>query len=609
MIICYINGNPAYPSTSSSIKVTFENAAIKDRESRTQELTFNLDIADNRKVFGAVNRIEVKKSATTFETCRLYADNLLVIEGTGTITSYSDTEVKLQIKTATAASQFPDSFSSLYIDRIVGNGGVAGDDVDSLEAWLDQSNGSMVLPDILMPTADAPLIPVYDETNARWLNEIVEWHEDGYYHADAGWTTNYKNYAPQPLLSAVVARIVGALGYRENGSASTLFTSDIAFFNQYPWSKLHIVNTNSSFRLRNMIPHWTAEKFFTELSHLFNISFNFNEKTGFVTVGQAATEDTGEEAHYECLDEFSSDYDEDGENLLASSNLAYNLGDSDSWDNEQISQDTVAQFDIVDYSAPIYLSSDFDNSMTDKEKLTRLFRVPRQMYYARHVTDSDGNKTDDIELVPIPLSNLVRQPDSSDTLDLNIVPVCLADQEYAIHYECKMNGASHKTKVIAANVFPTTKESKAIISEDYVTVEDVLEDTDSDKTEEQERMEIFFVDGTMSMVHETQYYEETRNYYFANCFTYYGSNPNISKPLSLALCDTATDYSIGKLHSQASSVDNHDTIVIKFEADDLPDPRKTYVFRNKRFLCDKIELEITADGISKIKTGYFFEMQ
>lgn len=611
MIVCYIDGNPAYPSTSSSIKVTLENAAIKERESRTQELTFNLDIADNRKVFGAVNRIDARKSSTTFATCRLYADNLLVIEGAGTITSYSDTEVKMQIKTATAASQYPESFSSLYIDRVVGGGGVDGNDVSSAEQLLDESDGIyLVTSDLFLPTADSPLIPVYDEANARWLNEIVLVYPDTYYNKTPSCAFDIRNYAPQPPLKDVVARIVNALGYKEAGGTSSLYMSPIAFFSQHPWSKLHVVNANCSYRLRNMIPHWTAEKFFTELSNLFNLRFAFDEKAKTVAVYQSASTDNAEECHYDCLDEFSSDYDEDGESLLASSNLAYNVGGSSMWDNESLSQDTMAQFEIVDYPSAIYLFSDFDHGMSEKEKLTRLFRTPKQMYYARHSTDGDGNKASGIELAAVPLANLVRQPESGDTLDINIVPVCLASQGYKIATQLKMNGNARSYDTAADYAFPTTAESKATSAGDYVTVEDVVDGTDSDKTDEQERMELFFVDGSVAVNNDYKSYDITHvTTYLAKCFTYNGSNPDYDNNFTLALCDTSTYYSVGKLHSQASKVESHETVVIKFESSDLPAPRKVFVFRNKRFLCDKIELEITSEGISKIKTGYFFEMQ
>ena len=65
---------------------------------------------------------------------------------------------------------------------------------------------------------------------------------------------------------------------------------------------------------------------------------------------------------------------------------------------------------------------------------------------------------------------------------------------------------------------------------------------------------------------------------------------------------------IGKFHDEKKWIENKEQLVIKFISDDVPDPKKIFVFRNKRFLCDKIEMEINDTGINKLMTGYFYEM-
>lgn len=45
-----------------------------------------------------------------------------------------------------------------------------------------------------------------------------------------------------------------------------------------------------------------------------------------------------------------------------------------------------------------------------------------------------------------------------------------------------------------------------------------------------------------------------------------------------------------------------------FLTDEIPDPSKIYVFHNKRYICSKVELSVTDDGIDKVKTGYFYEI-
>ena len=59
---------------------------------------------------------------------------------------------------------------------------------------------------------------------------------------------------------------------------------------------------------------------------------------------------------------------------------------------------------------------------------------------------------------------------------------------------------------------------------------------------------------------------------------------------------------------KATHVDAHDLITFKFVTDDIPDPSKIFISHNKRYICQKIEMNVTDDGIDKEKTGYFYEI-
>ena len=55
-------------------------------------------------------------------------------------------------------------------------------------------------------------------------------------------------------------------------------------------------------------------------------------------------------------------------------------------------------------------------------------------------------------------------------------------------------------------------------------------------------------------------------------------------------------------------IDSHDLYCIKFLTDEIPDPTNIFIFRNRRFICQKLELNVSDDGISRLKTGYFYEI-
>ena len=64
--------------------------------------------------------------------------------------------------------------------------------------------------------------------------------------------------------------------------------------------------------------------------------------------------------------------------------------------------------------------------------------------------------------------------------------------------------------------------------------------------------------------------------------------------------------SLGTLHANGLKIDNKNCMEVKFKSDDIPDPSKIYIIRNKRFVCEKIEMEVKDDAIEPVYTGYFY---
>ena len=64
--------------------------------------------------------------------------------------------------------------------------------------------------------------------------------------------------------------------------------------------------------------------------------------------------------------------------------------------------------------------------------------------------------------------------------------------------------------------------------------------------------------------------------------------------------------SLGTLHANGLKIDNKNCMEVKFKSDDIPDPSKIYIIRNKRFVCEKIEMKVKDDAIEPVYTGYFY---
>lgn len=118
MITCIINGHRAYPISTSSIKVTYANQYVTDDGEYTYDITFPMNILENRVIFKNVSRLEVKKNIAKYDDCKLYCNSQLIMSGVGTILSVNEKEIKLQIVGGKSRIKFNDRMNKHYIDEM-----------------------------------------------------------------------------------------------------------------------------------------------------------------------------------------------------------------------------------------------------------------------------------------------------------------------------------------------------------------------------------------------------------------------------------------------------------------------------------------------------------
>ena len=168
-------------------------------------------------------------------------------------------------------------------------------------------------------------------------------------------------------------------------------------------------------------------------------------------------------------------------------------------------------------------------------------------------------------------------------------------------------------------------------NDDYMTVQSVAEGGGDVKEDEDERAEVAFLSfidkgisfgnqwGTklhyapITVMNHVQpnprIISLAAEFYTAQYDTDPDSNPDAAGGVySFALTRTTAAAYIGQHHEHAKIIENQEQTVIMFLTRDRPEPTKVHQFRNKRYLCEKIEMEIDENGIRDEKTGYFYEM-
>ena len=495
MITCIINGHRAYPISTSSIKVTYANQYVTDDGDYTYDITFPMNILANREIFSNVSRMEVKKNIAKFDDCKLYVDSRIIMSGVGTILSVNQQEVKLQIVGGKSRIKFNDKMTKHYIDEI--NLGIAdkpGYTVD--KGWSQGWKGLQKIKDIYRLDDDKSkflgvegkwcFVPVRDETNDMIANFVGVDKTQVFIGYNAPFIVNP---AVQPNLMYIFRKVVEYEGY-------TLKRND---FDCKPWNLLYIASAYKTRELRRALPHWSSYTFIEEFRKLFNATIVFDDIQKTCSVIKKSELTNADSVAIEPLDEYTTDYDEDGSfSTSSTANLEYNLGDSANRDNyEVISKKVFENFDIVHSTGIFDPQNQFKGttqSWSEKQKRQTIIECNGSYYI--YVENEDGSKTWQLAGVWSPL---IRDSSSDDYVEINISPAAQVVED--INFKTAIIGEDNYYEKRCLLSIPNVKEpdSKECDVDDdgfsYISVQDAIdEESTLDKSEDdQECMNIFFI--------------------------------------------------------------------------------------------------------------------
>lgn len=623
MITAIVNNRVCFPSISSEITVTYENPYIKEGDSRTMEIVFPLDIPENAMVFGSINRLDTHFRSDTFANCALLSDNMEIIRGTGVITSVNRNEVKLQIMAGKGSSRYEVSWSEVFIDNI--DYGTIG----SQHGFLRKMTGplSPMLMDseyrsqgfVGIPGKYA-FLPIYDETNDIVFNAVAHVYTSSGFEGLS--ISNYRCIMPN--LIHVLKKVIERLGFSIAENA----------YDTSPWNKLYVCSIkNKNLNMAAALPHWSVATFLDEFRKTFNAIFLFDYASRTVRIRNFSQTGSMEKVSYDPTDEFSTSFEEEGVEYLGSSNLEYSLSSCERLP-DCITQEMIDEFGVVEYESYSALESAF-LSMTEREKLTRLFKCPSGFFYG-YIT-MNGDAISDISLEHCGENTPLTRRAGGSTVTLKMVPVAMARRDvysvagYYTDATDTVTGQAVKflftfnrymyygiTPVIAGDPIDSDDSD---ITTDYVTVYDIFNRGESIPSREEEdvQMQLVFASG-IRKEHVCTRDEESAmgNINFNRTtvpvpFTDRWQDPTTELPAWSMSLNVFTDRTcIGSLHNGGYKIVQHvngsNEICIEFLCDGKPDPQKIYVFGNRLYLCSRIEAKIRNGEIDRVKRGYFYEV-
>lgn len=621
MITCVINGMAAYPAASQSIKLTYANQYVTDDGEYSYDINFPMSIMDNRRVFHNVSRFDVSKVTQKYNDCKLYVSGRLILSGVGTVISVTEAEIKLQIVGGKSRIKFNDKLTKHYIDEIpFGTADKPGYTVDKgfSQKFKDKISEIYRLNEDKSEFLGAEgrwcFMPVRDETNDLIANFVGVDRTKQFIGYNAPFIMNL---AVQPNLMYIFRKVVEYEGY-------SLKRND---FDCKPWNLLYIASAYKTRELCKALPHWSSYTFIEEFRKLFNATIVFDDIKKTCSVINASELTTADSVEIEPLDEYTTDYDEDGSfSTSSTANLEYNLGDSANRDNyEVIPKKVFDSFEIVHSEELMGSDSQFaSTTLLWSEKKKRQTIIENYGDYYIYVEDEDGNKNWKLAGIWSPL---IRDSASDDYVDLNISPAAQVVEN--INFKSGLLEDNYYEKrcllSIPNNKEPDSKECD--IDEDgysYTSVQDALDDESMLDTseDEQECMNIFFIlpgrvqtgDGTNTRLswvgNKSRWPQFMTDYRINYGYRFSGIAFIDDAYYSLALCMKSEigTTCLGSLHDNGLKIDNKNCLQIKFKSEVIPDPSNTYIIHNKKYVCEKIELEVKDDQIEPIFVGYFYMM-
>lgn len=621
MITCIINGHRAYPISTSSIKVTYANQYVTDDGEYTYDITFPMDILANREIFKNVSRFEVAKNIAKYDDCKLYVDSRIIMSGVGTILSVNQNEVKLQIVGGKSRIKFNEKLTKHYIDELdLGIADKPGYTVD--KGWSQGFKNIQKINDIYRLDDDKSkflgvegkwcFVPVRDETNDMIDNFVGVDKTKQFIGYNAPFVMNL---AVQPSLMYIFRKVVEYEGY-------TITRND---YDCKPWNLLYIASAYKTRELRKALPHWSSYTFIEEFRKLFNATIVFDDILKTCSVINASELTTADSIKIEPLDEYTTDYDEDGSiSTSSTANLEYNLGGSANRDSyEVISKKVFENFENF-RSEEISLDHQFvTTTLLWSEKKKRQTIIENFGDYYIYVEDENGKKSWKLAGIWSPL---IRDKSSDDYVDLNISPAAQVVED--INFKTALIGEDEYYEKRCLLSIPNDKEpdsKESDVDDDgfsYTSVQDAIDDESTlDKSEDdQECMNIFFIlpgrvqiggpnQTSLSWVgNKSRWPQFLTDYRINEDYRYSGIADIFHDTYSLSLRKTREVGStcLGSFHNNGLRIDNKNCMEIKFKSDEIPDPSQIYIVRNKRFVCAKIEMEVKDDAIEPIYTGYFY---
>ena len=639
-----INNQTAEIKKGTTIKLTRVNPYFADQGDYTLEVQLPLrGCPTNLAIFGPRNHPATTQYPHIGEqyTMQLIAPPLQ-LEGTATVTSITETEVKVQLKSGVKAS--PLNNDTTYIDELpLGNawdgfGSVQYSNSEVLSSGTDVRTqikifSSCIRPKFLRTTTpvrqaaygtygqtDAICLPIYSSTDDIIANPANMITTTPGLDGDS---IDSITLAPCPYLLDITARIFRCLGFTPN---------DWRQYTENPLTRaIYIANTRQTLQRAKILPHWTVKEFLNELQNLLGCVFTFKGRyVDMYTRKHYYTQNRKPITITQVSDTHTINISTDPEaETTANGNVDY--------DHPNISP-MLRLPDEVWQNATILPTATYEEAKNHYDKLTDYYKkqspnlytvTPTNRTYAILISDLGTHLREVDQFAP-----LMRTTNREHMTKLRITPanMLVTDPHIAT------NKGQLKDATLYTGNYPIIAVADTILTKSNVySVNDAINPPDTDTTdtttEAKDHIDIAWYNGENdTYYHEKSYLDNAKYEYRSLCpiaipYTTgkYGPNiiitletkadtfPTPEGPFALTTkgpIDTLATYgNIGQLLTTAPTIDTRIELQVQFTDTINPDPTQPYLIGSRRYACARLEITIDQNGIQPLKQPYLYEIQ
>lgn len=603
MIQLFLNNTQVIPA-ESNIKITKVNSFVTQAGEYTYEIALPLSIAENAKFFPNWKVLQTTRSKQKF-TAELYLDSVPLLIGNAKITKATEQIVYVQL--LSAFSDIEKLHGEEYIDELLLPGYEYGYVQQSYsdEEGLDETALMKSLrkwnykPHSYFVNAEEPFLnitrrpigdpdkftvfPVFDNTFQAVCNYMrgwrlygVEYRKDFIYNWQGGFKDSQTGSTESPLkavgfspnwnLLFVIKAIFEAFGYN-------LDTSNYG----EPWSRLYLAMPGSA--MAEALPHWTVKEFLEQIRLFFNASFEFSGKN---VVMKSNKELSLNAKSFEPIDEYSIEINEDSEKGANKfEGYKYQLSDVEYHTADVVEDEIINGVDVHKCNSYSIMRTLY-NSATEEKKANDLWYCP-EGYYCQW----DG------ELKRVDIFGKIDKTGDVEETELKIVPAAMV---YVFN-----DALCHYNMPVLEQILPDTVEPDSDTVQAYIEGNSSIED----KKKKFDLMEVAFCD---------RYWEEGDAYYkftIPSAFTAPERPYGVThEHWSLSFREAPGTTTMSELFGEKSlSFDASKKYRIKFLSDKLVSADSIFIFNNRKFIPEKLEIDVSNGELSKIVTGDFYEIR